>query len=162
MPDAPLKIKPFAMTLTRDLYSFALVMWFCLFDTMPYGREGSATESEVSQWKLHRDPNPQLKDSIVSRSPSLAEVSSSIPHRALMLTFLKLHTPTLADLKADATSIEMLWFQIWKAMAELLKIQPNSRNISFGEMHHILKSPNRYEHDLLKKETLHVVKKDSL
>lgn len=151
MPDAPLEIKPFAMTLTRDLYSFALVMWFCLFKTMPYGHEDSANQPEVSQWKLHRDPNPQLKDSIVTRSPGLAGVGSSILHLALMLTFPKLHTPTLEDLKTDATPIEMLWFQIWKAMVELLKIQPNCRNISFGEMHHVFKVPNRYEHDLLKR-----------
>jgi hypothetical protein len=92
MPDAPLDIKPFAMTLTRDLYSFALVMWFCLFKTMPYGSEGTATESDVSQWKLHRNPNPQLKDNIVARSPGLAGVGSFIPYLALTLTF---RSPTL-------------------------------------------------------------------
>jgi hypothetical protein len=87
MPDAPSDIKPFAMTLTRDLYSFALVMWFCLFKTMPYASEGSVTESDVSHWKLHRDPNPQLKDSIFARSPGLTGVRSSIPYLALILTF---------------------------------------------------------------------------
>jgi hypothetical protein len=54
-----------------------MVMWFCLFHHMPFGHEGFATESEVAQWKLHRDPNLQLKANIVVRSPGLAEVSSS-------------------------------------------------------------------------------------
>jgi hypothetical protein len=125
-------------------------MWFCLFHHMPFGHEGSATESEVAQWKLHQDPNPQLKDNIVVRSPGLGEVSSLFLLHLLppALTPWKLNTPVLQELKADAASSEMLWFQIWEAMAELLKFQPNSRNIALGEMHHVLNTPNRYEHDL--------------
>jgi hypothetical protein len=86
MPNAPPDIKPFAMTLTRDLYSYALVMWFCLFRHMPFGHEDSATESEVAEWKLQQDPDLQLKDNIVTRSPGLGQVSGLfLLHHLLLL-----------------------------------------------------------------------------
>ncbi|EON69346.1 serine/threonine protein kinase [Coniosporium apollinis CBS 100218] len=129
MSEAPSNIRHFAKTLTRDIYSFGLVMWFCLFKDMPYGREDAATEGEVSEWKLHRDPLAQLEENILAKAPGLVELQS----------------PAQAKTMIEATSWEMLWFQIWKAMVEMLKMQPDSRNISLGEMHRVLKIPDRQE-----------------
>lgn len=75
MLNAPPNIKPFAKTLTRDIYSFGLVMWFCLFETMPYGPESSAREDEVSKWKLSQNNNIQLRENIITKSPGLLNVS---------------------------------------------------------------------------------------
>jgi hypothetical protein len=75
MPDAPESIKPFSRTLTRDLYSYGLIVWCCLFSELPWGSQGSATDEEIQSWKLDRDLAPLLRENVILRAPGLAKVS---------------------------------------------------------------------------------------
>ena len=43
---------------------------------MPFGPENPVNESEVSDWKIHRDPAASLKENILARSPGLVGVCS--------------------------------------------------------------------------------------
>ncbi|KAH8694340.1 hypothetical protein GQ44DRAFT_634909 [Phaeosphaeriaceae sp. PMI808] len=74
MPDAPENIKPFARTLTRDLYSYGLIAWRSLFSEMPYGPDGSITDEEIQNWKLKKDLTSFLRANIFMRAPGLAGV----------------------------------------------------------------------------------------
>ncbi|ERF73114.1 hypothetical protein EPUS_09188 [Endocarpon pusillum Z07020] len=127
MVHAPPAIKPFAKTMTRDLYSYGLVMWYALFPDMPYGPESSANESVIRDWKLNQDTTSLLRKHIITHATGLSELNS----------------PLIEHLKDNSTPHDMLWFQIWTAMAELLRMQPNKRDVSLGTMHRILKTPNR-------------------
>lgn len=125
--DAPPAIKPFARTLTRDLYSYGLVMWYSLFIDMPYGPESSATESLICEWKLTQGATSILRRHVITFAPGLGELDK----------------PDIEKLKDNSTRHDMLWFQIWIAMTELLRAQPNKRNISLGQMHRVFEVPDR-------------------
>ncbi|KAF7504470.1 hypothetical protein GJ744_002207 [Endocarpon pusillum] len=126
MLEAPPAIKPFAKTMTRDLYSYGLVMWYALFLDMPYGPESSANESVIRDWKLNQGTTSLLRKHIITHATGLSELNS----------------PLIEHLKDNSTPHDMLWFQIWTAMAELLRTQPNQRDVSLGTMHRVLQTPN--------------------
>src|SRR5689334_20260313 len=85
MPDAAPSIKPFAKTLTRDHYSFGLVMWFSLFLDMPYGPEDSATEEAVRDWKLNIDATSALREHITIRAPRLSKVCRTYSYSFVLI-----------------------------------------------------------------------------
>src|SRR3954454_14571605 len=98
-------------------------MWFCLFETMPYGPGCSTRDDEVSKWKLCQDHNIQLRDSIIARSSGLLNVSCLFIMRIRDSDVFQLQTPTRKELIPDTRPPdELLWFQIWAAMAEMLKL----------------------------------------
>ncbi|KAF2201712.1 ankyrin [Delitschia confertaspora ATCC 74209] len=125
MPNAPQEIKPFAQTLTRDIYSYGLIVWRSLFTKLPYGPEGIASDQEIQSWKLKEDFLSILRENIVSRAPGLVQLTH----------------PIHAELDSHHTRSDLLWFQIWNALVELLHQQPNARNISLGVMHRIFQTP---------------------
>jgi hypothetical protein len=81
MPNAPEELRGFRDTITRDLYSFGLVMSYSLFSTLPYGSvtEEDTEAVEVQRWKLEKEPTMFLYDKILSYAPSLHAVGNIIP-----------------------------------------------------------------------------------
>ncbi|EGU76775.1 hypothetical protein FOXB_12672 [Fusarium oxysporum f. sp. conglutinans Fo5176] len=67
MPDAPEELRAFRKTITRDLYSFGLVMAYSLFSILPYDEEGEhdADTTTVQDWKLHQDASIFLHEQII-------------------------------------------------------------------------------------------------
>ena len=147
MPAASSTIRPFAKTLTRDIYSYGLLTWFCLFPAMPFGSDEAATESEISYWKLHVDSSLPLRENVLAKAPNLVSRTvfhvGTFSHWHLKLITSQTHDQTYETLKEDADPHDLLWFQIWMAMIEMLKKEPNTRNIALGEMHRVFKTPSR-------------------
>ncbi|EXM21830.1 serine/threonine protein kinase [Fusarium oxysporum f. sp. vasinfectum 25433] len=67
MPDAPEELRAFRKTITRDLYSFGLVMAYSLFSILPYDEEGEhdADTMTVQDWKLNQDASIFLHEQII-------------------------------------------------------------------------------------------------
>ncbi|KAH7473181.1 hypothetical protein FOMA001_g12632 [Fusarium oxysporum f. sp. matthiolae] len=67
MPDAPEELRAFRKTITRDLYSFGLVMAYSLFSILPYDEEGEhdADTMTVQDWKLNQDASIFLYEQII-------------------------------------------------------------------------------------------------
>ncbi|ENH70741.1 Putative serine/threonine-protein kinase roco7 [Fusarium oxysporum f. sp. cubense race 1] len=67
MPDAPEELRAFRKTITRDLYSFGLVMAYSLFSILPYDEEGEhdADTMTVHDWKLNQDASIFLHEQII-------------------------------------------------------------------------------------------------
>lgn len=67
MPDAPEELRAFRKTITRDLYSFGLVMAYSLFSILPYDEEGEhdADTMTVQDWKLNQDARIFLHEQII-------------------------------------------------------------------------------------------------
>ncbi|KAK2125650.1 kinase-like domain-containing protein [Fusarium oxysporum II5] len=67
MPDAPEELRAFRKTITRDLYSFGLVMAYSLFSILPYDEEGEhdADTMTVQGWKLNQDASIFLHEQII-------------------------------------------------------------------------------------------------
>lgn len=74
MPNAPEEMRLFAKTLTRDLYSYGLIVWRTLFTRLPYGPEGSVSDEEIQCWRLEKDLSSLLRENITTRAPGLAQV----------------------------------------------------------------------------------------
>ncbi|KAF4339484.1 serine threonine kinase [Fusarium beomiforme] len=131
MPDAPEQLRIFRSTITRDLYSFGLIALYSLFGALPYGDDGDDTDiMAIQDWKLHQDASVFLHQQIAIYAPGL-HVN-------------EIHTPVLESLYGlDLQENDLLWFQIWVAMTELLRKLPNARNIAMGHIHSVFKTPKR-------------------
>ncbi|KAG7402621.1 Ankyrin-1 [Fusarium oxysporum f. sp. raphani] len=107
MPDAPEELRAFRKTITRDLYSFGLVMAYSLFSILPYDEEGEhdADTMTVQDWKLNQDASIFLHEQII----------------VYVLDFHSIHKVAPESLHGlDLRPHDLLWFQIWAAMTELL------------------------------------------
>ncbi|KAL9563051.1 hypothetical protein ACKAV7_012793 [Fusarium commune] len=122
MPDAPEELRAFRKTVTRDLYSFGLVMAYSLFSILPYDEEGEhdADTMTVQDWKLHQDASIFLHEQIIVYVRDFNSIHNVAPENLYGL-----------DLRPHG----LLWFQIWAAMTELLRQHPNERNIRMAHMH---------------------------
>ncbi|RKK99012.1 hypothetical protein BFJ71_g6384 [Fusarium oxysporum] len=129
MPDAPEELRAFRKTITRDLYSFGLVMAYSLFSILPYDEEGEhdADTMTVQDWKLNQDASIFLHEQII----------------VYVLDFHSIYKVAPESLHGlDLRPHDLLWFQIWAAMTELLRQHPNERNIRMAHMHSVFKTPH--------------------
>ncbi|KAF9769894.1 hypothetical protein IL306_012611 [Fusarium sp. DS 682] len=128
MPNAPEQLHIFRNTITRDLYSFGLIMSYSLFAVLPYGNGGEddADMMVVQNWKLNEDARIFLHQQIV----------------VYVSCFHAIHNPVLGSLYGlNFQAHDLLWFQIWAAMTELLRKHPDDRNMRLGHMHSVFKTP---------------------
>jgi hypothetical protein len=126
-------------------------MLYSLFSKLPYGgcsQEHTDTET-IQNLKLHQDFGLFLHQQITAYAPGLCTVSHSdmpplkCPGMQINAES-KVKTPVLDDLSGMGLQAhDFLWFQIWLAMTELLKRQPNERYMSMGLVHLVFKQPQR-------------------